>query len=302
MKQVSPSAGIGVLNYAVKVVLSVAAIVALLAALNLVFRVHRMLQDSESGVQNLPPLYVGKPAAAHASDAPVQTLWPEFPHNNGGTVQSSVINGIQVIAEEWDCGASPDDILSYYRDQMTARGWQDTTKQAYNLQPEMNEMPGDTEKEQYISNYRDVTDSTLVFNRGDWSLRISTEPAKEGFHQTSVRFYAAKTPSIVDVGEVAMASVVPKQGQKESPLDVIQKSDGDNYHTMISTKLEPSKDAFRDALADVTGKGWRPVLFKRLPQGYFAWLVKGQQYGALSVRDEHQGQSSSVTLIEVTPK
>ncbi len=49
---------------------------------------------------------------------------------------SSLINGIQVISEEWDCGLSADDILSYYREQMTARGWEDTTKQTYGFQPE----------------------------------------------------------------------------------------------------------------------------------------------------------------------
>lgn len=302
MKQTSSSAAPGVLNYTARVILSVAAIFVLLAALNLVFKVHRALLESETGLKSLPPLYVGKPAPAQVSDASLKPFWPEFPHNNGGTAQSSVINGIQVITEEWNCGASADDVLSYYRDQMAARGWEDTTKQTYNLQPEMNEMPDDTEKEQYISNYREVTDSTLVFNRGDWSLRVSTEPAKEGFHQITVRFYAAKTASIMDIGEEAMASVVPKGGQKQSPLDVVQKSNGDNYHTMISTKEEPPKEAFRDALADVAAQGWKPVLYKTQPHGYFVWLVKGKQYGALSVMDEQQGHGSSVTLVEVTPK
>lgn len=266
----------------------------------MVFQVHRFFLDSESGANSLPSPYASKPVPAPVSDASAHPFWPEFPHSGAGMVQSSVINGIRVITEQWNCGASEDDVLSYYRDQMAARGWEDTTKQMYNLQPELNAFPDDTEKGEYINNYRNVTDSTLILDRDDWSLRISTEPAKEGFHQITVRFYAAQTSSIMDIAGDTMASLIPKRGQKESPLDVVQKSNGDNYHTTISTKAEPPKEAFRDALADAVAEGWRPALLKPEPRGYFAWLVKGKQYGALSVMDE-DGRST-VTLVEVTPK
>jgi hypothetical protein len=35
---------------------------------------------------------------------------------------------------------------------------------------------------------------------------------------------------------------------------------------------------------------------------YFAWLVKGESYATLSVKALPQGQSSSVTLTEITPE
>jgi hypothetical protein len=184
---------------------------------------------------------------------------------------------------------------------MAASGWADATKQTYDLQPELKATPDEAERQQYISNYRAVTDSTLVFNRGDWTLRISIQPAKEGFHQITVRFYAAKTFSIMDIAEQATASFARTPGRNPEPLDSVQKNGREDYHTTMTTKNKPSKDAFRDALTEVESQGWRPVLFKQPPQGYFAWLVKGKQYGALSVMDVSPGLTCTVTLIEVTP-
>ncbi len=236
----------------------------LLAALNLVFKVHRALLDTDAGLKSLPPLYVGRPAPATVGRRFAQVLsGRNFRTITAVPRNRPVLNGIQVITEEWDCGATPEDILTYYREQMTARGWQDTTKQTYGFQPEMHTSLDDYENQQFIDKYRNIMDSTVVLNRGDWTLRVSTEPSpKNGFHQTTVRFYAAQTASIMDVAEEATASVIPKGRLNQAPLDVIQKSNGDNYHTMISTKEEPPKEAFRDALADVAAQGWRPVLYK----------------------------------------
>ncbi len=166
----------------------------LLAALNLVFTVHKQLLDTDAGLKNLAPLHVSPPATTLASKVSVQPFWPEFPHDTAGTVQSSLINGIQVISEEWDCGASADDILSYYREQMTARGWEDTTKQTYGFQPEMHSSLDDYENQQFIDKYRRVVDSTLMLNRGDWSLRVSWGPRCADFTRRPCGFMLCKRP------------------------------------------------------------------------------------------------------------
>ena len=109
MKPSSASIWPGALNYAGRVAFSLVVIAMLLAALNLVFVVHKRLLDTDAGLKNLPPLNVSRPANATAGNAAARPFWPEFPHDTVGNVQSSVLNGIQVITEEWDCGASADD-------------------------------------------------------------------------------------------------------------------------------------------------------------------------------------------------
>lgn len=288
----------GMLGVAGRLFFSFIAISIFGTALSMVIHIHEMFVASEEAVRHPPSVHLGSPFAPAA--APVETFWPEYPHDTPGASQSSMINGVQVITEEWTCGASPDDILEYYRGQMAARGWVDTTRQTYTLAPEMRATPEDLENQKYISSYHDVTDSTLMLNRGDWTLRISVEPAKTGFQQTTVRFYAAQALSIMQVAESTMPAVLAKKGQR-SPLDVIQKSDTEKYHTTITTSEKGSRDAFREALAGAISQGWRPMLFRQVPRGYFVWLTKGRQYAALSTQDLEGGGGSSVTFVEVKP-
>jgi CHAD domain-containing protein len=141
-----------------------------------------------------------------------------------------------------------------------------------------------------------------MFSRGDWSLHISAEPSWKGFRQTTVKFYAAQTSSFVNLAQDTAAAVVKSQGPQQ-PLDVLQNSANEDYHTTITTKNEPPKQAFQDALEEEIRKGWKPTFSlpeKQPSSRYFIWLTKGQRYSALSVQLTQQGDSS-VTLVEVTP-
>jgi hypothetical protein len=294
------SMGLGVLSFTAKLFISLVAVAGLLMAMNMVVKAHKLLLGAQQGITSQPPLSANKHSASTVADSSVSPLWPELPHNGSPDFQTATINGVRVITEQWDCGNSPDEVLSYYRDQMTARGWQDTTEQAYSLQPELRLNSLDDPK--FIDDYRNTKDSNLMFSRADWTLHISTGPARRGFEQTTVKFYAARTPSILNLAQDTAAAVI-KTRVPQQPLDVVQKSANEDYHTIITTKDEPPGQAFEDALEEEARKGWKPVLFlpgKQRTSGYFAWLTKGQQYSALSVELTRQG-ASSVTLVEVAP-
>lgn len=297
--------GAGFLNIAVKSILSLIFIVMLLLALNMVMVVHRFFTDSQFGLKNPPAIYVGRPPVSKVVDSSVHPFWPEFPHNNDpGNFHSSIINGVQMMAEEWDCGAPSDEILDYYREQMTARGWQDTTKQTYGLQPELRTSANDVETPDYINNYQKIMNSTLMFNRDGWSLKISTAPAQRGFHQTTVSFYAIASPSVVDFFQQMASSVVGNQNKPGKPLDVVQDNGTEHYHTTVMTRTQSADQTFQDELKDLETQGWKPVVSmpeKQTPNGHFVWLVRGKQYAALSVTAAPQGQGSSATFTEVTP-
>jgi hypothetical protein len=85
---------------------------------------------------------------------------------------------------------------------------------------------------------------------------------------------------------------------------VVQKNGSEHYHTTIAVKSETPAQAFQEALKNLAVQGWRPVMALpkgKQPSGYFAWLLRGTQYAALSVSVSPRGNSSSVTLTEVTP-
>jgi hypothetical protein len=296
--------GVSILNIAVKSVLSLIFIVMLLLALNLVMFAHRAFTNSQAGLKNPSPIFVGQPVSRVVRSS-VRPLWPEFPHNNDpGNFHTSIINGVQMMAEQWDCGASPDEILSYYRDQMTARGWEDTTKQTYGLHPELRTSANDLETPDYINNYRKIMGSTLMFNRDDWSLKISAEPAQNGFNQTTVTFYAVASPSVVDFFGQMASSIAGNHDKPGKPLDVVQDNGTEHYHTTMFARTQSADQTFQDEVKELETRGWRPAVMlrqKQTPNGYFVWLVRGKEYAALSVTRAPQGQGSSATFTEVTP-
>ena len=307
MKRSFPFVSLGILNYAGRLLVTLFALGMLLLALHLVMAAEKLLLDSQAGLKNPRPLYVGRPAATTVGDPSAHPFWPEYPHNNAGDFQSAVINGVQTMTEHWQCNASSREVLSYYRDQMTARGWQDATEKTYGGDPKIRELgavENITENQQDLKDYRNILDSELLLKHDEWSLHISTEPAGS-FGLITVKFYAAATPSIENFFMGMSSGLVPNKGADGKPIDVVQENGSDHYHTTIAAKAEAPAQAFQEALANLGAQGWQPVMFlpkEKTPNGYFAWLVRGKQYAGLSVNASPQGKGSSVTLTEVTPE
>jgi len=110
-------------------------------------------------------------------------------------------------------------------------------------------------------------------------------------------------PSVVDFFHQMASPLMPNQGPSGKPMDVVQRSGNDLYHTTMTAENEPPAQAFQDAVTDLASKGWKPRAMlpkKQTPNGYFIWLTKGKQYAALSVTVMPDGKSS-VTITEVTP-
>ena len=290
-------------NYAGKLLLTVIVVFIFLFTLQLVMKIHALFLASRS--HTAPSIYTGHPAPAVSHDSVKHPFWPEYPRNTPGNIQSAVINGVQILTEEWEAGASALEILAYYREQMIARGWRDVTVETYKLQPELLEVVNGSQDERHVNNYRNIMDSTLVLSDGEWSMHITAEPSKKDVQKTAVKIYAAATPSIKNCFAGLGAALVGNRGPADSPLVAEQQNGKEHYHTTIVAKNETPAQAFQEALAKVGAEGWQPVLFlpkSRTQSGFFAWLVKGRQYAALSVSLLPQSQGSSVTLTEVSPK
>jgi hypothetical protein len=245
------------------------------------------------------------PAAKLTQSAP-QVPWPHF-LGGGGSAREISINGTPMINEEWDTASSPAEIIAYYKDQMAARGWSDVTEEAHGLQPdgrESNATKNGLQDEDYLKLYDSVISSSLVFNRGAWSMHVLTAQGKK-FGTTKVRLCAAATPSLKDFFAVMAAGMNGDGNGSSRPIEAVQKIGGEQYHTRISSNSRDPAQAFQESLNDSRAEGWHPVL--KAPRGqskseYFAWLSRGQQYAALSVKPAAQGRGSSITLTEVSPQ
>ena len=306
MKRLSLFFSLGILNYAGRLLVTLFALAGLFLAFNLVNNAQKMLRDSQTSLTGLSAHPVGNPTGSSLGNPSVHPFWPEFPHSDAGNLESTVINGVQTITEEWQCNASPGDVLSYYRDQMTARGWQDATEKTYGGESRLSELGAVEnlpEGQESLKKFRAALDSNLTLKKGDWSLHLSIEPAN-GLGQITVKFYAVATPSLENFFMGLSSGLVANKRTDGKPMDVVQESGNEHYHTTIAAKSESPAQAFQEALTKLVAQGWRPVMAlpkEKTPSGYFVWLARGKQYAALSVNASPESKSSSVTFTEVTP-
>jgi hypothetical protein len=268
-------------------------------------RVHKTLVAKppapSAAVLNTPPIRLRETGLA--------PFWPEFPRDDGTVRHSAEINGVQTITEQWNTRASSAEVLSYYREQMQARGWQDVTEETYGLQPELREA-GTTEdglqNPRYIESYREVMNSNLEMRKGDWSIHVSAESSPDREDLLSVKIYAAATPSIKSLWD-NMASTLTatgSDGNQAKPFEAVQHAGGQRYHTTISNKAQSPGQAYQDAVADLRAKGWIPML--TIPPtadrpAQVAWMARGGQYAILVVRAAPVS-GSSVTMMDVSPE
>jgi hypothetical protein len=293
-------------NYTGKFLLTAFAAGLFLFLLGAILRIQAAFHASQTQLSHTA-LHIGTPSPGTSHNSSVQSLWPEYPRSSGRNIQNTVINGVEILTEEWETDASAADVLAYYREQMAARGWQDTTEQTYGLQRDPHEVAtieGGPQAQQYAGNYQRIKDSTLVMSRQSWSLHLSAEPSQKRTGTTAVQFYAASTPSIQDFGQELAAAFAPKAGQTRRPMDAVQHDAGQTYHTTIVLKDESPARAFDETLATLASKRWQRVAVPPKPgarPGHFAWLVRGGQYAVLSVTASPHGAGSSVFFMEVSP-
>jgi len=265
--------------------------------------VHASFRKSQQARQNPSPVYLDN-GASSVTPTQAEVFWPEFPHTSPSGLTQSQINGVEVLTEDWECAATPTEVLGYYRQQMIARGWRDATEETFGLQPELRDSQA-LQQEAYLQLYQKVMDSSLVLKRGQWSMQVLTERRKGTLSGTRVKIYAAATPAIKEF----FASLVLGSPTSSNPdpgtrwIEATQFSGKDRYHTTIQTSpLDPTR-ALEETVAKFQADGWHPLMTPASSpsgQGYCLWLTKGNHYTVIMADRSASGQGSSVSVTEVT--
>jgi len=236
-----------------------------------------------------------------------QVLWPHFPASSPIRSHQLEVNGITYMTETWETCAEPHAVLDYYKCQMAARGWRDVTEESYNLKPETcREKAGDAglQESRFLETYRKITESCLALNRGAWSIHVAAEEIPDSEGWIRVTLCGAATASIKEFADPWLP--VTEEGGRPIPkeVDVVEQGDTQRYHTKITYPAQAPAQAFEDALSNLQKGDWRPMYagtLKPAKQDFSALLVRGDDYGSLSVSPSQDGRGSSVSWTEVTP-
>ena len=292
-----------------RVLVSAVVLVGLGGILVGLFSAHAIFLASREQRSSPTPIYIGQPSPSRPAQDRVQSPWPKFPRNSGSNAHRSLINGVEVLSEDWEGAHSPREVLAYYREQMSARGWQDVTEQLYSLRRDLpsHQVPGSPSlDQQYLSLHDHVTDSALALRRGGWLMHVTTEPSPRGRGRIVVRILAASTPSLPDFWSTLIAPIEGKttSGKHRRPFEYVETRGGLRYRTEMSTKQRAPARAFEEALAGLQAKKWRPLNLSSRAQNstLFAWLVKDNMHAGLWVTPLPGGKGACVTVTEVTSK
>jgi hypothetical protein len=234
----------------------------------------------------------------------IQVFWPQFLGSEHSLIHQVTVNGVQITSQAWDTTVAGKDVIDYYREQMTARGWQDVTADTLQFRPDFQSgsSGNGAEAERYIRMYRKAMDSDLILNHGSWSMQVSALPDDENNGYTTVSVCAASTPSLQDFFLRLSASFGKDTLQGGQPVDMVQQTGNGTYHMTIAPRDVSPAQAFQEALSDARAKGWSSVVLPNQTRasGSFTWMTKGADYAALSVAPAQQGVGSIVTFIQVT--
>lgn len=298
----------GLLQTGLKVAISAIVVGAFVAVLLF----HKAVQDALTDLIAPPalPNKIQPPNALATPTGAVAVFWPRFPRNSAPNARRTTINGVEMLAEDWETTASAREVLSYYRSQMAARGWTDMTEETYGLRPEARAEGGNIEALQdprFLELYHQVMDSTLVLQRGSWSMHVMTDSRGKTPGRIAVRIVAAATPSLRDFSVALSAALKGKlgEGQSRRAIDTVERRGDQRYRTVVDVKNQEPARAFESALAEMRAAGWRPIsLSPTTPgqAGHFAWLARGSSYATLSITPVTQGRGATITRTEVTPE
>ena len=164
-------------------------------------------------------------------------FWPHFPGSDNAIVHQMRINGVETISEDWQTTALACDVVAYYRGQMLARGWRETTEENFQLQPESRSAgigKNGVQNPEYLKKYESIMNSSLVLNRGEWCIQVVAVASEKGVKHTDVRVFAADTPYINDLGLSLVSGGMDNEniGQTNT-IDTLQE-DGSHCRTTKS--------------------------------------------------------------------
>lgn len=252
-----------------------------------------------------PPPKPYRPHTAPAGFAatPPPRFWPSFPGSRPSGVRDLVLNGIRMLAEDWDVRGGASAVLAYYREQMFARGWSDVTEEAFNLREGFDALGQDAQADQeFLATYDDIMGANAAFQRGGWITMLNLTPGPRRGTQ-HLQWSAFATPSVSEVFKTLSAT--SPTGRPASPDRLVLTATEDQaesrWHTRVFESALPAPECYAEKISALKADDWRPLFLSPSHASAGPWFAVFQKAGGylyLVVNPAREGRGSTAVLSE----
>ncbi len=240
----------------------------------------------------------------------VRCPWPVYPGAKTLNKPNKMeINNVTTISESFKVRASAMTLMNYYRQQMSARGWVDTTERTFGIKPEHYAMKDvrTLNNPQYVNAYSRIKKSNMVMRRGQWSLQILVSPMNDGplggVHRVDLQ--AVEMANITQFGlDIAKKIHTQRSLGKTGIMHMKEQMSTGTYDTQMMFSKKSPAAFYRDKLRELKRDDWRPMM--NMPgtdrnREFFTLLQKGRQQAYLIVNGLPNGQrGSTATFTTIT--
>lgn len=237
-------------------------------------------------------------------------LWasmPRFPAYEKSAWHRMEVNNVTMYTGSMNVRGEPQEIVDYYIDQMSARGWHDVTEEFYNIDPYEESCSASKIVEQdpkALSRYERIRSHQAVLRRGGKSIMVHVRPRAKKRHKVDLT--VAGTPDLRQFWSRTVDyynRVVDEKSTRKwmRVVDGCADCRGGAVANFMVSGESPSELSAR-IIADLEKEGWtRNPMFSHVErggtEGYL--LTRGPHMTMVSAAHDHRVNRSTAMVIRM---
>lgn len=298
------------LDIALRVSLTVVVLVLLWMGIRLIALVHGMTESpGHASEPNLAP-FAGSALAEERAEQRARFPLPLFPGAQDPEFGEMEFNARPFFRCDYDVSARPEEILFFYRNQLSARGWRDITEDAIRQaaimqQPEQQGVL-DFQNETFLRFYDHIMKTQASFSRSGGHVQVVVKPGAQSWStRVGITYIEYSSPGELSQELQRSLGVGGIDQPNSGPATFAQNLGGQRAETTILTSRLLPGDYRNDLVDQYRNEGWVEIDVP-VPVGseeaFIGSLVRDKQMIFLNVTYDPKQEVSRAVISTMGPR